>query len=829
MHAPPAPSGSLVVQVALPVPVDTLFDYALDPELAPQAEPGRRVLVPFGTRRLTGVIVSRPEASSSPPRRELRRVERILDAEPVVSSAMLEVLREAARDALCPLGVALTAAMPPGSAPRSELSLALTAAGRDALAAGAARGAVRAVLEALAGGPRSRRSLHRIPASAAAVRALRRDGLVGTVLRERAPARFPTLRVVRVADGVDPEAAVAGPLARAPKQAELLRRVARCGPVELASLSAASPGATGLVQALRRRGLVQVEERPAARPPPRAAELEEPLPERLTPEQQSACEAIGAAVRSRCFETFLVHGVTGSGKTEVYLRAIAEALEIGRQALVLVPEITLTHQLVARLRQRFGDRLAVLHSGLRPAERLEEWRRLRAGATPIAAGARSALFAPLEQLGVIVVDEEQDAAYKNEEGFRYHARDLAARRAAAAACPLVLGSATPALETRFGADRGSLRRLVLPHRVGGRPLPAVEIIDLERERALLPRGRKLILSSRLHRALGGTLREGGQAILFLNRRGFSTRIFCFECGHAERCKNCEISLVYHAGDERLRCHYCDFSIPPSESCSSCGADGTALLGLGTERVEEEVRLRFPEARIERLDRDTATRRGGVERLLRRLAQGRIDILIGTQMVAKGHHFPGVRLVGVIVAELGLHLPDFRAAERTFQLLTQVAGRAGRGPAPGRVLVQTFAPDHYAVRPVRDHDYESFYREELSYRAELGYPPFGRLVRALVSGPEAEEAERAAQELAERAKRAVAGPAEPSAPGLERLEILGPAPAPIRRLRGRFRFHLLVKGTDAEKVLAAGRALAQGSERSRGRVRVHVDPSPMNML
>jgi primosomal protein N' (replication factor Y) len=525
-------------------------------------------------------------------------------------------------------------------------------------------------------------------------------------------------------------------------------------------------------------------------------------------------------VRARRAESFLLHGVTGSGKTEVYLHAVAEALASGRQALVLVPEITLTHQILARLRGRFGDALAVLHSGLSAGERLEQWQRLRAGATPIAVGARSALFAPLEQLGVIVIDEEHDAAYKNEEGFRYHARELASRRAAAASCPLVLGSATPSLESRFAADRGALRRLVLARRIGDRPLPAVEIVDMARERELAPRGRRVALSGALERALRETLAEGGQSILLLNRRGFSTQVLCYACGAAERCRHCDIALVYHATPQRLRCHYCDFQIAPPERCSQCGAPDTALLGTGTERLEEELRIRLPQARIARLDRDTAKQRGYTERVLRELRARRIDVLLGTQMVAKGHDFPGVKLVGVVLADVGLHLPDFRAAERTFQLLTQVAGRAGRDRAPGRVIVQTYAPGSPAIRPVRDHDYEAFYAEELGQRAALGYPPFGRLVQAVVSGGDATAALAAAQTLARAAAQA-SGPGEP--------EVLGPAPAPIARLRGRHRFQLLLKGQDAGRLHAAARRIVAAAAALPRAIRTSVDAFPVNML
>jgi primosomal protein N' (replication factor Y) len=536
----------------------------------------------------------------------------------------------------------------------------------------------------------------------------------------------------------------------------------------------------------------------------------------LTRDQSEALAPITAAIRAREAHAFLLHGVTGSGKTEIYLRAVATALDAGRRALVLVPEITLTHQILARLRGRFGDALAVLHSGLRPGERLEQWLRLKSGAAPIAVGARSALFAPIDDLGLIVIDEEHDGAYKNEEGFRYHARDLARLRARAAGCPVVLGSATPSLEARYAADRGELTRIVLAHRIGGQPLPAVEIVDLARERDSAPRGRKLILSRPLRAALAETLRAGGQTILFLNRRGFSTRIFCFDCGHAEHCIDCDVGLVYHASDGALHCHYCEHRRPPPERCAHCGAPDTALLGLGTERLEEEVRAQFPHARIARLDRDTAARRGATEEVLRALRAGALDVLIGTQMVAKGHDFPGVRLVGVVAADVGLHLPDFRAAERTFQLLTQVAGRAGRDRAPGRVIVQTFVPDHYAIRPVRDHDYETFYAQELAHRRALGFPPLGHLASVIVS------AEQEADAAAGAAQLAAAIAAESA------CEVLGPAPAPLPRLRGRHRQQMLIKG-EQDAVHSAARAAIAASARLRDGVTAAVDVRPWSML
>jgi primosomal protein N' (replication factor Y) len=770
------------------------------------------------------VIVARPRAPAEQAGRRLRSIEEVIDPEPVLSPTMIAILREEAARVLCPVGLALASALPPGSSPRWVELVHLTPRGQEALRSGAVRGPARALLADLARRPRPSRALARgAPEARALLGSLERDGLLERRSGQRSVgAREAHERVASLAPGLDLEWAL-GNLARAPKQAALLREVASSAPLPLVPLVHRMPGGAAALRALRRRGFVEIEERPVrARIEPALREPADRV--QLTGEQAEALEEIASAVRSRRAERFLLHGITGSGKTEVYLRALAEALALGRQALVLVPEITLTHQIVARLRARFGDRVAVLHSGLPASQRLTQWELLRSGATPIAVGARSALFAPLEDLGVIVIDEEHEPSYKNEEGFRYHARELASRRAGAAGCPLVLGSATPSLETRFGAERGWVRRLVLTRRIGGRPLPAVEIVDLNRERAMLPRGRKLLLSAPLRGAIREALADGGQIILFLNRRGFSTQIVCFQCNHVERCKHCAISLVYHASEERLRCHYCDYSILPPEVCSQCASPETALLGVGTERLVEEVHTQFPGARVARLDRDAAARAGVTEQTLQDLAEGRIDVLVGTQLVAKGHDFPGVRVVGVINADLGLHFPDFRAAERTFQLLTQVAGRAGRGAAPGRVILQSFVPDHYAIRPVVEHDYEAFYQEELQHRAALQYPPLGHLAQAILSGTEEDRVAAGAHRLVE-GLRSEEGFDAARAP----FEILGPAPAPIARLRGRYRFQILLKGVAEATVREAARRLQRHALRLDRAVRVSVDLQPIHML
>jgi len=822
------PRGKSIVRVALPVPIDRVFDYATDEE---GAWVGRRVRVAFGGQKLVGVAVPDDLGDADEPMnsRALVAIDEFLDEEPVVEESLIRVLAEEARALFCPIGLALAHALPPGATPRIARPFALSRRGelalaRGALGASALGGDARPILERLAEGPATRATLARaLPKIAVARRleALERDGLVERRHERRsARARVPSLRFAHLADGVDVDRLASAELARAAAQTKLLRRIAaHPGGVATRALTADEPQAGAALRALERRGFVRIETR--ATYAATEAVLDGGERVTLTEDQREVLAPILDAVKSERPARFLLHGVTGSGKTEIYLQAVAEALDAGRQALVLVPEITLTHQIVARLRARFGDEVAVLHSGLKPGERLAQWERLRSRQTAIAVGARSALFAPLEALGLIVIDEEHDGAYKNEEGFRYHARDLAERRAARARCPLVLGSATPSLESRHRAERGELTRLALPRRVGGRPLPAVEIVDLAKEKARSARGRKPILSRPLRRAIDETLGAGGQTILFLNRRGFSTRIFCFQCGHAERCPDCDVALVFHAGEHALRCHYCGHVRAVPERCGGCGDPETALLGVGTERLEEEVQATFPGARTLRLDRDTSSRRGHTEKVLRALRDGEVEIVVGTQMVAKGHDFPGVQLVGVVAADLGLHLPDFRAAERTFQLLAQVAGRAGRGARPGRVVVQTFVPDHYALVPVATHDYETFYRAELEHRQALGYPPFGELARVVVHAEDEREAQAAAEGLAAAARAAVAA--------TRPIEILGPAPAPIAKLRGRYRFALLLKGPDVAALDTACRAIVDASRRVPRTVVVGLDARPVHML
>jgi primosomal protein N' (replication factor Y) len=534
-------------------------------------------------------------------------------------------------------------------------------------------------------------------------------------------------------------------------------------------------------------------------------------------EQAAALTVIDAALAAGVFSPLLLHGVTGSGKTEVYLRAIENALERGRTCLVLVPEIALTPQLVGRFRARFagrGRQIAVLHSGLSDGERYDAWRAIVRGDAGIVIGARSALFAPLPTPGIIVVDEEHEASYKQAEGFRYHARDLALLRGQMAGAVVLLGSATPAVTTYHRARSGQMGYLPLAGRVAGRPLPVVELVDLREAR---PEGESS-LSPPLVSALEETLARGEQALLLLNRRGFAPFLLCADCGATFRCPNCAITLTFHRGRRQLRCHYCDYIETPPELCPGCRGGSIEPQGAGTERLEDELAVLFPAARIARMDRDTTARKGAHQSLIERMLSEEIDILVGTQMVAKGHDFPRVTLVGVVGADSSLNLPDFRSAERTFALLSQVAGRAGRGATLGRVLIQTYAPDHYALTCAAGHDYEGFYEQEIVCRQPLDYPPFGYLINLVLAGNEEPKVQRAAATLAGGLQH-VAG----------NVEVLGPALCPLARLRGKSRVQILLKSTERQPLRRLLSRLPELRKKIPAGVALAVDVDPVDML
>jgi primosomal protein N' (replication factor Y) len=758
----------------------------------------------MGKRRAPGFVLG--PASAAP--KGLRDVETVLDDAPALDEELLAFLRRAADYYLHPLGEVLQAALPPRMQAKSRVGLSLTEIGRKRapLLEGTAEGRV---LSALGGGPRSERALlARTPGlSRAALEKLVRDGIVARQEHVSSGQRAvrETEIVVRLPGDPPPRLGV--------RQRQALERLDAAGEIPLAELVRVVPGARAAVRAFVAKGIARLERRVVPDPFDAAAPHEPPRTP--NPAQARAIEALSAALDAGRYAGFLLHGVTGSGKTEVYLHVIARALASGRGALVLVPEIALTPQLAGRFRARLGDAVAVLHSGLSEAERLDAWRSLKSGVRRVAVGARSALFAGIPKLGVLVVDEEHDPSFKQEEGFRYHARDLALLRGRQADALVVLGSATPSMESWHNAQNGKLGLLELPERATARALPPVEVVSLARH-AGGPTGHAFFTAP-LVRALEETLAAGGQAILFLNRRGFAPALACESCGEAVRCPRCSVALVHHRGTRMLRCHYCDHAAEMPTACPACGGR-LVLLGIGTEQVEAAVREAFPGAKVGRLDRDVATGQSA-ERVLDRLRRRDIDVLVGTQMVAKGHDFPGVTLVGVLAADASLHMPDFRAAERTFQLLCQVAGRAGRGEEPGRVVVQALAPNHHAIRLAATHDAVAFCLIEAPRREELGYPPFGRLAAVVVDGPDETRTERAAEGIG-RSARDAAGP---------EVVVLGPAPAPLARLRGRWRFRLLLRSRKLAALRACLAALEPALADLPPRVRAAIDVDPISML
>lgn len=604
--------------------------------------------------------------------------------------------------------------------------------------------------------------------------------------------------------------------------ARLLAFVRAHGALPLSRLEEQFGGARATVKKLSELGLVTLEERDVSRDPFFAESIARDSELAATAAQEEAMQAIAKALAAPgTSTTFLLHGVTGSGKTEVYLRAIAEAKKLGRGTVMLVPEIALTPQLVSRFRARFGDEVAILHSGLTPRERFDMWMRLRNGEVDVAIGARSALFAPVRALGLVIVDEEHDSSFKQEEGVRYHARDMAILRAHMQNGVCVLGSATPSLETEQLARSGKATKLVLPDRARAQAMPRVDIVDLRRIGAGPTGDRRLSLV--LHRAIEETLAAKEQTILFLNRRGFAPSIRCEGCGELASCPHCTVALTLHKKKGgTMRCHWCDYEASLPTRCKKCDADRIALEGLGTEKLEETLAAAFPEAKIARLDRDVATGKQ-IEKVLDRVRSREVDILVGTQMVTKGHDLPHVTLVGVINADAALSIPDFRASERAFQLLVQVAGRAGRGDTPGRVLVQTFDPEHHAIRFAARHDVNGFIERELRDRKELAYPPFSRMALARVDALDEREAQEATAMLA-RAARAAARTGEVGA-----VTVLGPTPAPIAKVRNRFRFRVMLRSTSREHLRKATLAIHAAIGQLPRSVRVAIDVDPVGLL
>ncbi|MGQ9895968.1 MAG: replication restart helicase PriA [Acidobacteriota bacterium] len=835
-------SPELYAEVALPAAVSQTYTYRIPGAYHAMAQPGCRVVVPFGRQTLVGYVVAvheqPPEAvltalaakaagqPDHPP--VLKDIVHWIDETPVVNEELLSLTRWVADYYYAPWGETLKAALPPGLDVRFEDWIDLTAEGRGAVQAGSISlrtrdGRFLSWLADIGGAVRlDDLPLDRFGKNPRQVaRHLEQAGLVSITQRmAETPGRFKRRLVVRRRDGPAgrPERPQKGLVS--PAQARVLAYLEETPAAFVSDLVAAAEVSPSVLRQMAKKGLIDITSETVQRNPlAHLAQLPAEAAPELTPEQHQAYEAILAAHDRGEFRVFLLHGVTGSGKTEVYLAAIGDVLRRGSSALMLVPEIGLTPLLARRLIQRFGSLVALLHSSLSPGERLDEWERIRSGAARVVIGTRSAVFAPLVNLGLIVVDEEHDTSYKQSETIpHYHGRDVAVLRASRRQCPIVLGSATPSVETFQHTLAGKYTHLELPQRIGNRRLPEVTLVDM---REVFKRHREArFISDELQTAIAETCGQGEQVMVLLNRRGFASYWLCRACGLIITCPHCSVTLTYHRANQRLVCHYCGYTTPPPGRCPECREEGIAYIGEGTEQLEARLRELFPTLAIARLDRDTVRRRGAFERLFHDFATGSLNILVGTQMIAKGHDFPNVTLVGVVSVDAGLMMPDFRAAERTFQLIAQVAGRAGRGERPGRVIVQTYRPEHYALASGCRQDYRSFFEQELIQRQAAYYPPF--CVLALVAIHHERELE--GQALGEKAAALLRAAVPQTTPADAPLRVLGPAAAPLARLRGEYRFQILLKARQRLQIRQAlGHLLPALTATERRHVFIEIDP------
>jgi primosomal protein N' (replication factor Y) len=824
---------TIYIEVALPIPVFHTFTYRCE---APAPAPGTRVLVPFRRGEQIGWVVRSGDPSGL---KGIRDVLDVVEREPSVPSELLAVAEWMSSYYVAPLGVVLRSMVPSALSDRSREVLQITEAGRAAVVGASSSGeslskTERSFLAGLSGGSghRAVSSLRRALGGGLAWREVRRLATVGLVEhRILSPSRpsVKTRKVVRLKCWITDLSTRQELFARSPRQQQCYEFLEASGGVgELVMLARSEGFSRGVIAGLEDKQLVSIDEEEVFRDPFRGSAPPPPVDHSLSAAQQTAVEVLIATSVAPQPPTFLLHGVTGSGKTLVYIQLLREIVgRNGRGAIVLVPEISLTPQTVGRFRSWFGDEVAVLHSGLSDGERYDQWRQIRSGEKRVVVGARSALFAPLRDLGAIVVDEEHDGSYKQSETPRYHARDVAVVRARLSGAVCVLGSVTPSLESWRNAQEGKFRILSLPERVGGRPMPPVEIVDL-RTAWPAPKGRSAqdgggVLSPRLVVAVRRRLEKDEQAILLLNRRGYASFVQCRACGEVRVCPNCTVSLTFHRTRNRLLCHHCRHEEARPRRCHACGDVDLFFRGLGTEQVEQSVTEAFPSARIARMDVDTTSGKWAHQEILGRVERGEVDLLLGTQMIAKGLDFPRVTLVGVINADVGIHLPDFRASERAFQLLSQVAGRTGRGSLGGDVIIQTYLPGHYAIRSAVDHDMVGFARRELEERRNPRYPPHVRLVNIVVSSPD--------PQLAATGVEAAAAWTRVEAQELTSPipELVGPAPAPIERLHGRWRWHFFLRGGRVRDVTVLLRGLLEDFCPPSGDLRIAVDRDPVALL
>ncbi|MFH1079975.1 MAG: primosomal protein N' [Pseudomonadota bacterium] len=808
----------MFVRVAVNIPAHRTFSYAVTEPFWKDIAVGKRVFVPFGGKKITGYVL---ETTSIAETGQVKEIIDVLDTESLFDENDLKFFRWAADYYHYPLGRALAEILPGGINVRSQRWVSLAAVG-EADAGGDLSINQRRILDLL----------HTVPAGLAEERLKRELGrkkitgdlcvleaksLVTMDDRIRKPAVAPKIERIVFLDSER----VPG-IRLTERQRRVVDFLAQTGPVSAAVIGKIFNDTPSILRSLEKKGLLSMHVQDAWRRPGKDVRIGVQGSENmLNRDQQAVLLEIKHGIVGGSYAPYLLHGVTGSGKTEVYLQAIAEVLKNYGGVICLAPEIALTPQLFSRFMERFPDQeMALLHSGISVSARYDQWRRIRKGATRIVIGARSAVFAPVRNLRLIIVDEEHDISYKQDDRMRYHARDLAIVRARQQSAVVILGTATPSVQSYFNSRQKKYRYLHLPQRVEDRPLPLVEIVDMRMQKN--EKGRPPILSRSLTHALGEALQARKQSLLFLNRRGFNTFLLCRDCGHVFHCMNCSVSLNHHAAEGKLRCHYCDLAVDIPRQCPVCRSSRIHSDGVGTERLEAEVKKAFPQARVARMDSDTMSASGAHGRILQALERLEIDILVGTQMITKGHDFPNVTLVGVVSADTAMNIPDFRAAEKTFQILTQVAGRGGRGDFPGKVVIQTYNPDHYAIQRVKAHDVEGFYQDEMKIRQPLSWPPFSRIINLQMSSLNREKGRERAMSIAAFARSRCQGTSAAA-----RIDVLGPAEAPIARIKGRHRWQMLLMGKDSQALHTLVKDILAGAKQKDLEIRVDVDP--MNFM
>lgn len=810
-------SDNTLIEVAVPLPLYNGFTYSCPSVLADRLAVGMRVLVPFGRRRLTAYVTGFPR---NKPEYALKSILDVLDELPLFGEKDLDFYRWISDYYFHPLGETIRAALPSGINTDFASVVSLTEKGADRLKDVSEDFPERKILSALSlRRDMTFKALEKAVGAGALrhfVRRLVAQGLAEITFKQKGRIRIRKEKWYS-ALGAREEIRF-----RSKKQGDIFSYILEKKLVSGASLKEVFGSCSAPLKALEQKGLVcSVEKEIFRRPEMNGPGMVEPenCP---TPAQTAVIRRLTPAIQDRAYLPVLLYGVTGSGKTEVYLQVMRQVLDQKRQCLYLVPEISLTSQLWDRIRSRLNVPIAMLHSGLTDAERYDAWRMIARGEVRVVLGARSAIFASFQDLGAIIVDEEHDPSYKQDEKLRYNARDLSLVRGKAESALVILGSATPSIESYHNALTKKYVLGTLPERVEKKTMPTVHIVDMRMVSALKKKD-KSILSPALKKALADRLERGEQSLLFLNRRGFSSSYICQECGHVFRCPNCDVSLIHHLGQKKLCCHYCDHSIAVPEACPQCRSFFLVPTGWGTERLEKEIKRIFPEARIVRMDRDTTAQKGVARKMIGSVYAGETDILLGTQMIVKGYHLPKVTLVGVLNADQSLNFPDFHAGERTFQLLTQVAGRAGRGDVSGEVFIQTCNPDHYSLLCAQQHDFKRFFKKETGFRQELGYPPYRRIINIRFDSTSRARAESCAGAAGKFARDLLA--ADPGRPG---IEVLGPASALWQKLKGRYRYQMLIKGGGVKPLRDfTARLLAFCNDRTRAQgVRVTIDVDPV---